>query len=113
MLILADIRCLQDPDYAGRGVGSHARFLLQALRKYGQPDLRIIGLVDPDIGPLTPDQIALCDVIRPTFRATAADQPAVFLQLSPMTHDTRVPAAILDRPGITPVTVIYDFIPLE
>lgn len=113
MLILADIRCLQDPNYAGRGVGSHARFLLQALRKYGGPNLRMIGLVDPDIGPLTPDHAALCDAIRPTFRATAAEQPAVFLQLSPMTHDTRSSAAILDRPGITPVTVIYDFIPLE
>ena len=30
-----------------------------------------------------------------------------------MTHDTRLPALLLDRPNIFPVTVIYDFIPSE
>lgn len=113
MLILADIRCLQDPDYAGRGVGSHAAFLLRAIRLQGGAGLSIIGLTDPDIGPLAAEHVALCDSVRPTFRVAFGEQPAVFLQLSPMTHDTRQPAAVLDQPGITAVTVIYDFIPLE
>lgn len=113
MLVLADIRCLQDADYAGRGVGSHAQFILRALRSHGGKQISIVGLIDPDIGPLAADHAALCDVIRPTFRAHAAERPAVFLQLSPMTHDTRPVAALLERPGVMPVTVIYDFIPLE
>jgi len=113
VLIFADIRCLQDHNYARRGVGSHAQFLLQAVRQHAGSELRIIGLIDPEIGPLEAEHAALCDALRPTFRVPAADRPAVFLQLSPMTHDTRPVAAIVGRSGVTPVSVIYDFIPLE
>ena len=113
MLVLADIRCLQDADYAGRGVGSHAQFILRALRSHGGQKVHIVGLIDPDIGPLAADHAALCDVIRTTFRSHAEERPAVFLQLSPMTHDTRPVAALLERPGVISATVVYDFIPLE
>ena len=113
MHVLADIRCLQDPDYAGRGVGSHAQFILRSIRSHGGGRVPVIGLIDPDIGPLAAADAALCDTLRPTFRLRPAEQPAIFLQLSPMTHDTRPVAALLDRAGVIPVTVIYDFIPLE
>jgi glycosyltransferase involved in cell wall biosynthesis len=111
--IFADIRCLQDPNYSRRGVGSHAQFLLQAIRHHAGPELRIIGLTDPDIGPVAADHAALCDELRATFRIAASERPAIFLQLSPMTHDTRPVAALLGRPGVTSVSVIYDFIPLQ
>ena len=113
MRIFTDIRCLQDDSYAERGVGSHAHFLLKAIRSQLNFDTEIIGLSDPDIGPLHPSHAGLCDSIRPTFHVGNLREPSLFLQLSPMTHDTRLPAMLLDRPGIIPLAVTYDFIPLR
>lgn len=113
MRIFTDIRCLQDNSYAERGVGSHSHFILKAIRSQLSVDVEIIGLSDPDIGPLHPSHEGLCDSIRPTFHVGNVSEPSLFLQLSPMTHDTRLPAMLLDRPGIIPLAVIYDFIPLR
>ena len=54
MRIFTDIRCLQDNSYAERGVGSHSHFILKAIRSQLSVDVEIIGLSDPDIGPLHP-----------------------------------------------------------
>jgi len=110
--VLADIRSLQDPLYAGRGVGSHAAFLLATLRDRGAGRLRLVGLVDPALPPPDRGHVAACDEIRGTFVADSA-ATSVFLSLSPMTHDTRLPARLLDRPGVRAAAVIYDFIPVE
>jgi glycosyltransferase involved in cell wall biosynthesis len=111
MRILADVRCLQDPRFAPRGIGSHAVGLLRGLR--GTSDVvRLVGLVDPKLGPLDEAHAALCDEVRPAFVRDDAVTPAVFLALSPMTHDTLLPARLLDRGNVMPAAVIYDFIPL-
>ncbi len=113
MLVLADLRSLQDPAYAARGVGSHAAFLLGRLRGRPLAAGGVVGLIDPDLGPLSPAHAALCDEIRPAFIHHRIDEPAVFLSLSPLTHDSLLPARLLDRPHILPIAVVYDFIPLE
>jgi len=110
MRILADLRCLQDPRFAARGIGSHAAGLLGGLR--AAADVEIVGLVDPRLGTLDPVHAAPCDAIRPAFVRDDAFTPAVFLALSPMTHDTLLPARLLDRGNIMPAAVVYDFIPL-
>jgi glycosyltransferase involved in cell wall biosynthesis len=112
MQILADLRSLQDPAYAGRGIGSHAAFLLEWLR--GRPVARdgIVGLVDPKLGPLSIEHAALCDRIRPAFSCDRLDEPSMFLSLSALTHDSLLPSALLDRRHILPIAVMYDFIPL-
>jgi glycosyltransferase involved in cell wall biosynthesis len=112
MQILADLRSLQDPAYAGRGIGSHAAFLLEWLR--GRPVARdgIVGLVDPKRGPLSVEHAALCNRIRPAFSCDRLDEPSMFLSLSPLTHDSLLPSALLDRRHILPIAVVYDFIPL-
>jgi glycosyltransferase involved in cell wall biosynthesis len=111
MRILADVRCLQDPRFATRGIGSHATSLLRGLRVMGD-DVRIVGLFDPQLGPLDAAHAALCDEVRPAFVRDNAVTPAVFLELSPLTHDTLLPARLLDRVNVMPAAVIYDFIPL-
>ena len=113
MRILADIRPLQDPSYAGRGIGSHAAFLLRWL--HGRPiaDGGIVGLIDPRLGPLSTAHAALCDEIRPAFVCDRIDEPSLFLSLSPLTHDVLLPARLFDRPHILPIAAVYDFIPLE
>lgn len=110
--VLADLRSLQDPLYAGRGIGSHAEFLLATLRDRGASRLRIVGLVDPMRPPPAAGVAAACDELRPVFVADA-DARSVFLALSPMTHDTRPPARLLDRADVRAAAVVYDFIPLE
>jgi len=70
--VLADLRSLQDPLYAGRGIGSHAEFLLATLRDRGSASLRLVGLVDPTGAPPAPGVAAACDELRPVFAADAA-----------------------------------------
>lgn len=113
MRILADIRPLQDPAYAGRGIGSHAAFLLRWLQEQSLAAGGVVGLVDPRLGPLAADHAALCDEIRPAFVCDRIDEPSLYLSLSPLTHDSLLPARLLDRPHILSLAVVYDFIPLE
>ena len=113
MQILADIRSLQDPSYAGRGIGSHAAFVLRWLRNCRVARGGIVGLIDPNLGPLSAKNAALCDEIRPAFVCNRIDQPSMFLSLSPLTHNSLVQSQLLHRAHILPIAVVYDFIPLE
>jgi len=113
MLILADIRPLQDPVYAHRGIGSHSACVLEALRRCSDGTVRIVGLCDPRLPAPGTAVVGLCDEVRPSFTEPEPGRPAVFLHLSPLTHDTLPPARLLDRPNILPCAVIYDFIPLQ
>jgi glycosyltransferase involved in cell wall biosynthesis len=113
MRILADIRCLQDPGYVFRGVGSHSASLLKAIRVESEETAEIIGLIDPAMGPLHPEHCALCDAVQPAFVSADDMTPAVFLSLSPMTHDTLQASRLLGRRHILPAAVLYDFIPAE
>ena len=114
MHILADIRSLQDPAYARRGIGSHAAFLLRWIQERSlAAGGVVVGLVDPRLGPLAPDHAALCDEVRPAFVCDRIDQPSLFLSLSPLTHDSLLPARLLDRPHILSLAAVYDFIPLQ
>jgi len=111
MLVYADLRCLQDPGFARRGIGSHAAFLLAAARSLRRGEVTIIGLADAALGAPPAEISALCDSVQYAF-APRPGEPAVFLWLSPMTHDTRLVARFFDRPEILPCAVVYDFIPL-
>ena len=111
MLIYADLRCLQDPGFARRGIGSHAAFLLAAARSLRHGAVTIVGLADASLGSPPTEVAALCDHVQYSF-APRCGEPAVFLWLSPMTHDTRLVARFFDRPEILPCAVVYDFIPL-
>jgi glycosyltransferase involved in cell wall biosynthesis len=109
--IVVDARCLQDPDYAGRGVGRHTVNLLrQAPRRHVQ-NLR--GIVDPLMPPLAPEMAALFDSTHPNAQAAALRDPACFVSPSPMTHDPLFAARMLQNAGALKAAVVYDFIPYE
>ncbi len=109
---LIDVRCLQDPVYAGRGIGRHARVLL-AHGRAGLPGVRLVGLVDAGLPPL-PDAVrAMLDEVRSTAYTGALTTPCCHVQLSPMTHDPLFVARLLHHPAIPAATVVYDFIPLQ
>jgi glycosyltransferase involved in cell wall biosynthesis len=109
--IVIDARCLQDPNYADRGVGRHTVNLLRrAPRREGW---RIFGIVDPLMAPLAPEMAALFDSVHPNAQATALCDAACFVSPSPMTHDPLFVARLLDDARPLKAAVVYDFIPYE
>lgn len=114
-VVIVDARCLQDPDYAPRGVGRHAITLLQGVRPGAA---RLVALTDPLLPPLTPDATLLFEAVA--TNAYAARQaahrlggPAAYIALSPMTHDPLFGARFLGDDTLLRTAVVYDFIPLR
>ena len=113
--VVVDVRCLQDPNFADRGIGRHAAALLEGAR--ASPALaagaRLVALHDPALPPLAPRWHALFDDHRATaYAAVLPGRPAWFVELSPMTHDPLFVARLLDRAALS-AAVVYDFIPFD
>src|SRR5215207_3654221 len=111
MDVYVDLRCLQDPHYVTRGVGSHTASLLAHRGPFVPAATRVVGLVDPHMDGLTDAHAALVDEVRPSAWPRRPDAPAVFLQPSPMTHDPAPVGGLVGRPRILSAAVVYDFIP--
>jgi glycosyltransferase involved in cell wall biosynthesis len=109
---VVDLRCLQDPGYARRGVGRHALAML----RHPPPDMGLIGLLDDTLPPLLPEaRAAVGQIYTNAYAAGEAVRqqggPAAFIMLSPMTHDPLFVARLLGEPSLLRVAVVYDFIP--
>jgi glycosyltransferase involved in cell wall biosynthesis len=113
--VVFDMRCLQDPDFAGRGIGRHASNLVRHAHIAGEwlPQARMVGLVDPCLPALHDDISALLDVVRTTAYTGGMTRPVCCVQLSPMTHDPMFTARLLHDHRVFKAAVIYDFIPYD
>jgi glycosyltransferase involved in cell wall biosynthesis len=112
--IVLDVRCLQDPAYARRGIGRHALALLRGARADKRlAGARLLGLADPHLPSLLPEAEALLDGVRTTAYTGALTRRTAFVQLSPMTHDPLFVARLLHGPAPVKAAVVYDFIPLD
>ena len=112
--IVLDMRCLQDEDYAGRGVGRHALALVRHAAERGS--LRLIGLVDSAMPPLASEvSELLAGTVPNAYAATARGQakPTCFVSLSPMTHDPLWTARLMANTRLLRAAVVYDFIPMR
>lgn len=119
--VVVDARCLQDPDYAGRGVGRHALALIGHLPPGDRIDL--VALTDPALPPMAPSTAALFAVVTTNPYAAhiaaariAAERhrgSAAFVALSPMTHDPLYTARFLGNRACPATAVVYDFIQLR
>ena len=110
--VVVDLRCLQDPNYAGRGVGRHALALL----RHAPAHLRLVGLTDPGLPTLLPEAQDRVEVVSTNayaagFAGTQLSAPACFIMMSPMTHDPLFVARLLSNPTMLRAAVVYDFIP--
>ena len=112
--LIIDARCLQEPAFAQRGVGSHAASLLVGGLR--MPDVqrafRFVALVHPALPALTSN----LDLLFAETRNIAYETPlseAVLFAPSPMTHDPFFVSRLQDRPRGSAVALIHDFIPYD
>ncbi len=110
-VILFDVRPLQDSNYVWRGVGQHARSLLQFGRSH-LPGTRFVALTDSRMAQLDAEDATLFDEVRHTAYESGAEAPALVC-FSPMTHSQLWLARPLQRIATLCATVVLDFIPLE
>jgi glycosyltransferase involved in cell wall biosynthesis len=112
--LIVDARCLQDTNYARRGIGSHTTTLLAEGLKIAevQTRFRFVALVDSRMPPL---HKAFADLFS-SARSQAYRRPspaAVFLSPSPMTHEPLFTSRLVQCRDVRSIAMVYDFIPFE
>ncbi len=102
-----DVRALQDENYATKGIGQHAAYLLGLLRGFEGIQLAPFG--DPSQRVLRHEHLDLFEVPMGGMHDLSCD---VYLNLSPLTHDTSLFVSAARR-GVRTGAVVHDFIPLR
>ncbi|TDQ31980.1 glycosyltransferase [Phyllobacterium brassicacearum] len=113
ILIIFDMRCLQDSSYKYRGVGRLSANLVRSvwrLRKKYQ--ISTLGLIDAGFPPLEEGFRCLVDEVVDNSYIVSEGRSIVFIELSPMTHDPLFVARMLNDANILRIAVVYDFIPM-
>jgi glycosyltransferase involved in cell wall biosynthesis len=110
--VVIDLRCLQDPNYAGRGVGRHALGLL----RHAPAHLRLVGVTDPGLPTLWPEARDKVEMVSRNayaagFAGPGLSAPGCIIMMSPMTHDPLFVARLLSNPALLRAAVVHDFIP--
>lgn len=113
MNVYVDMRCLQDENYAFRGVGFHSSTLLKAGRQFLPPGIRWIGLISEDLPQLPNEYSNLVNETSTVWVPERDNRTTLFVQLSPMTHDGAQAKSFLSNKQVHSVAVVYDFIPLD
>lgn len=112
-VIYADLRCLQDPRYRVRGIGQHVAALLRTRQQSTFSNWKMIGLVDPRSPKLPQECASWVDDVSASVNPSCDNTSAIFIDGTPMTHDTRFSVRFQSHPAFLRAAVIYDFIPLE
>jgi glycosyltransferase involved in cell wall biosynthesis len=112
-VIYADFRCLQDQNFLGRGIGYHNVALLRARARSKLSACKLIGLVDARMPQLPPGFSSLADEISSSVNPCLNGTDVVFIDGSPMTHDSRFDLRFQNHPAALRAAVLYDFIPMD
>jgi len=105
--VVVDLRCFQDREYAERGIGQHGRSLIAALCRI--PGIDLAGVADPLFDAPAPDVAAQFSEIGRDPASFAGD---VFINPSPMTHDTATLVTAMHA-GMRRLAIVHDFIPMR
>ena len=104
MSLVIDLRCLQDVNYYGLGIGQHTLSLLR------QAPGRFIGIIDPAMPPLPNEAAALVPELSPHAYIPGA---RVFLNPCPFGSGQAYLARLLTDPAVLKAACVYDFIPFD
>ena len=111
--LYVDLRPLQDENYRVRGIGQHIAALLRARRQSAFTIYKTIGLVDSQLPEILPEFRALVDEITYSTNPCCKGERAIFVDGSPMGHDSRFTARFVNHSAFLRAAVIYDFIPVD
>jgi glycosyltransferase involved in cell wall biosynthesis len=111
--IYADLRCLQDLAYQFRGIGYHTSALLRARLQSKLATWKIVGLVDPYLPEIPATFASLVDEISWSVNPRQSNVQSIYIEGSPMTHDTLFGLRFQHQNNTLKVAVLYDFIPLD
>ena len=116
LVVVVDARCLQDPSFAPRGIGRHARAVMAGFQQQGRG--RLVALTDPALPPMDPHLAELFDITATNPYAAQREAEALgrltaYVATSPMTHDPLFGARFLTNPALDRIAAVYDFIPLR
>jgi glycosyltransferase involved in cell wall biosynthesis len=112
-VIYTDLRCLQDPRFRFRGVGTHIAGLLRQRRHSAYASFRLVGLVDDALSELPSEYAELIDELSTVTNPAVGRRGAIFIDSSPMTHNPHFTIRFTTNDTFFNVAVIYDFIPLD
>ena len=108
--VVVDVRSLQDPLLATRGVGIHGLEAIRVLRSLLSGKRELVGLVSaaqPDLSEVVSREFDMVEVPSGDVRSGAS----AFLQLSPMTASCAPCVDYLLDPLCVTASLVYDFIP--
>ncbi len=111
--IYIDMRCLQNPNSAERGIANHARNLVREARAVSAfaRQARLVGLTELALPPLQPELAACVDAVAVNGYVPELPEQPMLLQLSPMTQAPLFLARLLLAPAVQAAAAVYDFIP--
>ncbi len=113
--VIIDLRCLQEPEYAERGIPAHTRGTILQARAVSAwaRAARLVGLVDPALPPPPADVLAVMDEMSPHGYLPAVPAGSVFLQPSPMSAAQIFAGRLLLDQRLVKAALVYDFIPYD
>lgn len=106
-----DARCLQDPNYAYRGVGFHTKALLQHAKIFFNDAIELHGLLEPSLPELSEEHRDLFNHVQYSRGDLESFKDTIFIEPSPLTHNQGNYARFICKENVFTYAIIYDFIP--
>jgi glycosyltransferase involved in cell wall biosynthesis len=110
-VLFADCRCLQDTKTRFGSTGLHAAALLRTRLRGPLSNVRAVALIDPNLGSLPLDIAQQFDqvtyILNPSF---SSRREAIFLDLSPLSHEPGFSARLSVHPMLFKASVVHDFV---
>lgn len=111
--VFVDARCLQDSMYQYRGVGTHVSSLFRSRSDNSSHRYHVVALIDERLNPLPAEYQNLFDEISLSWNPSLPGTGSIYINSSPMTHDTRLSLRFVRHENLVAIGVVYDFIPLD
>lgn len=111
--VFLDVRCLQDPRFRHRGIGSHVESLLRSAGRVSQATLTLVAMADPALPPLAMDIVTAVDAVVHHANPVIPRDGALFVAASPMTHQPSRFMRLVGHDRVVTAALVYDFIPYD